>query len=173
MGKEQVVEFQEGLLYSDDVQNAVRYGYQYRKEAEEHESGSAHACLSNAPEILLWLGQKVVEGLAWDLFKELAKKIYRHFSLSDRPLLKGWDSLLTEERELQKFYSYVKEFNEQRMSVTEQQFKYIREEIIADYYGKECGKIYKEKKRIPTIEEYMRINREAISYADKIMEVCY
>ena len=71
MGKEQVVEFQEGLLYSDDVQNAVRYGYQYRKEAEEHESGSAHACLSNAPEILLWLGQKVVEGLAWDLFKEL------------------------------------------------------------------------------------------------------
>ena len=30
----QIEEFKEGLQYSEEVRNAVRYGYMYRKEAE-------------------------------------------------------------------------------------------------------------------------------------------
>ena len=57
------------------------------------------------------------------------------------------------------------------MTVTEEQFTYIREEIIADFLEKECGKIYEQEHRLPTIQEYMRIYREALVHADKLMEL--
>ena len=56
------------------------------------------------------------------------------------------------------------------MSITCEQRKYIREEIIADYYGREATKIYTTKNRLPNIEEYKQIHREAEAYADKILE---
>ena len=38
---------QEDFQYSDKVKNAVRYGYEYRKEAERQEDTHLHACLPN------------------------------------------------------------------------------------------------------------------------------
>lgn len=62
----QFEEFKEDILYSEEVKNAVRYGYQYRKEAEKHEAHKSvysNACLSEAPNILLWLGKLVIDGI--------------------------------------------------------------------------------------------------------------
>ncbi len=167
----QFEEFKEDILYSEEVKNAVRYGYQYRKEAEKHEAHKSvysNACLSEAPNILLWLGKLVIDGITWDIIKKLAKDLFEKFSMSNK-ITGELSCLLTEERELKTFYEYVKEFNEQSMRITEEQFKYIRDEIRADYYGKECGKIFYQEHRMPTIEEYMRITREAETYADSIM----
>lgn len=67
---ELIPEFQEGLKYSDDVHNAVRYGYGYRKESEIHESGSLHASLNQVPEVLLWLAKLIIDGLTFDAIKK-------------------------------------------------------------------------------------------------------
>lgn len=155
--------------YSDTVKYAVRYGYNYRIEAEQKHNSYSHACLPDTSAILLWLGQKVIDGVIWDLFKVAAKKLYEKFVKSNSYLSEKLSKFLSDEQDLKRFYTYVKEFNEQNMTVTEEQFKYIREEIIADFFGKECGKIYEQEHRLPTIQEYMRINREALVHADNLM----
>lgn len=162
-------DFREGLRYSDDVINAVRYGYQYRKESEQPEPSFSRNCLLETSEILLWLGQNVINGIAFDLFKEITTKLYQLFIKEDSPLAKYIDPLFVEERELKKFYDYVKEFNQHSMAVTEKQFEYIKDEVRADYYGKEVAKIINQENRLPTHEEYLRIFREAESHADSVL----
>ena len=160
-------EYKEGLNYKDEVKDAVRFGYQYRLEAEEN--GSINYCLPDASEILLWIANMILGGLAWDKLKLVINKLRYAVIDIKLPIDEETKSVLTEEMELKKFYTYVKEFNEQSMSVTANQFKYIREEIVADYYGKECEKIYNREHRLPTIEEYIRINREANERANRLM----
>lgn len=165
--------FREGLKYSDEVINAVRYGYEYRKESEKYadpqDGWHVQHCLPDPSGILLWLAKKVLDGIVFDAFKEICKKLYHQLTKSDTPLTKLVRRLLTDEHELEQFYAYVKEFNDGCMAVTVNQFKYIRDEIRADYCGKESQKIFDQYKRLPTIEEYMRINREADAYADSLM----
>lgn len=170
---DQISVFTENKKYSDEVINAVRYGYLYRKEAEKaehHEGISVHYSLPDVSEILLWLGKNILSGLAYDAVKALAKNAYSKLLKSTNPISSKLNALLTEERELKQFYTYVTEFNQQCMSLTEKQFKYIREEIVADYYGKECGEIYNHENRLPTIQEYIRIDREANEYADRLLK---
>ena len=166
----QLEEFKEGLHYSDEVRNAVRYGYQYRKEAEKLVSSSVHYCVPEPSQILPWLGQCIIGGVVWDEIKVLAKNAYTTFVNSKKPLSAELNSILTEERELQQFYKYVKDFNEQSMNLTETQFKQIREEIWADYLGKEVSKIIEQEKRLPTHEEYIRIFHEVQTHADRLMK---
>ena len=52
--------------YSDTVKYAVRYGYNYRIEAEQKHNSYSHACLPDTSAILQWLGQKVNDGVIWD-----------------------------------------------------------------------------------------------------------
>lgn len=162
-------EYKEGIDYSDEVRNAVRYGYQYRLAAEENDR--INYCLPDASDILLWIANMILSGLAWDKLKLVINKLSSTVTNTKKPIDDDTKSVLTEEIELEKFYTYVKEFNEQNMSVTAKHFKYIREEIVADYFGKECGKIYDNEHRLPTIEEYIRINREANAHADRLMKV--
>ena len=122
MSMNQLEEFKEGSQYSDEVRNAVRYGYQYRIEAEKPESRFVHHCLLETSQVLLWLGQKIIDGLVFDAFKAIAKKLFEYLIQKGAPLEKDANNLLTDERELQMFYKYVKEFNEHTMSVTENQF---------------------------------------------------
>ena len=166
----QLEEFKEGLHYSDEVKNAVRYGYQYRKEAEKLESSFVHHCLPDPSQILLWLGQCIIGGVVWDEIKVLAKNAYTMFVNSKKPISAELNSILTEEHELQQFYKYVKEFNEQNMNLTETQFNYIREEIWVDYLGKEVSKIIEQEKRLPIHEEYIRIFHEAQAHVDRLMK---
>lgn len=167
--------FREGLQYSDEVINAVRYGYEYRKESEKYsdpqDGWHVHHCLPDPSGVLLWLAKKVLDGLIFDAFKGVCKKLYQQLTNSETPLSKQVNNLLTDEHELQQFYDYVKEFNEGCMAVTEKQFKYIRDEIRADYYAKEVSKIMDSEGRLPTHEEYLRIFKEENEYADSLMKL--
>lgn len=167
--------YREGLQYSDEVINAVRYGYEYRKESEKYadpqDGWHVQHCLPDPSSILLWLASKVFDGLVFEVFKEICKKLYQKLIKSETPLSKLVCSILTDEHEMEQFYVYVKEFNDGCIDVTEKQFKYIRDEIRADYCGKESQKIYDQFKRFPTTEEYMRINRDADVYADSLMKL--
>lgn len=165
-----ISEYKIGQQYSDEVRNAVRYGYRYRKEAERLNNNLlVHACLNEEPDVLLWLANLVVCGVAWDAIKEIVKRLYKIVNKDGKSPLNLLDVDFSDEECLREFYNDVKEFNEQCMSVTNEQFKYIREEIIADYYGKECAKIFNNFNRLPTIEEYKRINNEANTHADMLL----
>lgn len=159
--------YHEGQTYTDEIKNSVRYGYMYRKEAESNVS--PHASLADASDVLLWLASAIASGYVWDVVKSLKNRILRKCRKSDffqDGLLR---SVLTDEKEFTLFYNYIKEYNNRCMAITEKQFKFIREEIIADYYGKEADKILHEHHRLPTTEDYMRINREANAHADMVM----
>ena len=70
-------DFQEGLPYSDEVINAVRYGYQYRKKIEDHEcDNDLHYYLPFDSQVVLWLGKLILDGLVWDAIKSSAKYLY-------------------------------------------------------------------------------------------------
>lgn len=162
-------DYKEDILYTDEIKDAVRYGYMYRKEAEKLEENTVHYCHGNTPDILLWLANLIIGGATWDVLKEAAKKLHSSLAKSLKPLAKTVESVLTEEQELNQFYVYVKEFNEHNMSITKKHFQYIREEIIADFVGKEVSKIYIQRKRMPTTEDYVHIFREANAHADRLM----
>lgn len=70
--------------YPSSVNDAVRYGYLYRKESEVIDS-SLHFSLPEASAILLWIASAVASGIAYDVIKESVKHIF--------PYLKGRDSL--------------------------------------------------------------------------------
>lgn len=165
--------FREGLQYSDEVINAVRYGYEYRKESEKYadpqDGWHVQHCLPDPSGILLWLAKKVLDGLIFDAFKGICKKLYQQLTKLETPLSNLVTRLLTDEHEMEQFYVYVKEFNESCMAVTEKQFQYIRDEIRADYTSQETSKIFLEEKRLPTHEEYIKIYRDAEAYVDKLM----
>ena len=166
----EIVDFKEGLQYPDEVKNAVRYGYEYRIESEKTESSYVKYCLPDPSEAILWLGQAILSGIAFDIIKEISKKFLKQLTKDGEQLDKLTDKILSDEHELEQFYAYVKEFNEDCMAITEKQFAYIREEVVADYCGNESQKIYDKYKRQPTIEEIIRIHREADVYADKVMK---
>lgn len=166
---EAISDYKEGQKYSDKVRNAVRYGYQYRKYAEQYEDGSSHACLGEAPDVLLWLANLIVGGMLWDGIKVAAKKLYSEFKRRGNKCDEETEAVLKEEVNLKVFYEMVVEFNEHQMTISEEQLEYIREEIIADYCGNEAEMILRNEKRLPTIDEYKRIHRVAILYADELL----
>ena len=159
-----------GQKYSDKVRNAVRYGYLYRKEAEKHENGSSHACLGETSDVLLWLANLIVGGMLWDGIKAIAKKLYSELKRRGSKCDEVTEVTLKKEVNLKVFYEMVVEFNEHRLTISEEQLKYMREEIIVDYCGNEIGKILGKEKRLPTIDEYKRIYSEAILYADELLK---
>jgi len=164
------VGFQEGAHYTDEVRNAVLYGYEYRKIAEDFEEQSIHYSLGDSPEILLWMANMIIGGVAWDAFKLAVKGLYHQVNNKSISLSGSIKALFNEEKQLKEFYDDIKEFNEHRMSLTKEQFKYIREEIVADYVGEVSSKIYERDHRMPTVEELIIINREASKYADQLMK---
>lgn len=155
------------MQFSDGVRNAVRYGYLYRLKAEK--DLSVHACIGDVPDILCWLAGTILSGFVWDVIKSQSRKMYRKIVKIGTNLDSEIEPIFTQEKQLYLFYKYVKEFNAYSMSITEKQFEYIKEEIIADYLGRECEIIWNQYNRHPTIEEYMNIYREANQYANRIM----
>lgn len=165
-----IYEYRDNISYSDEVRYAVRYGYQYRKDAEEAEknSSSLHYCLPDASSILLWLGGVIIGGATWDILKAVTVKTFNKLFQNGEDLDKETAKVLQSEEELRVFYEYVVEFHERRMTVTEKQMKYIKEEIFADYGAQKESEIYEKEERLATIEEKKIIIREAISFADNL-----
>lgn len=158
--------------YSKDVKWTVRYGYQYRKEAEKYaERGvQLHNSLIDASSILLWLGQLVLSGITYDVIKQYAKSLWEKLTSMKVVIPEDVDKVLLDEDELRKFVIYVSEFHGKSLKTTEKQTQYIREEIIADYVGESAGEIWAKEKRAPNHEEWVRINREANKFADELLE---
>ena len=163
-------QYKEGLTYSYEVKNAVRYGYQYRKEAEDINQ-SLKCCLPDASDVLLWLGNAILGGYMYDKIKILAKNIKQWLKENKRNVDQETATILENEEELKVFYEYVVEFNEHRMSVTEEQKNYIKEEIFADYGAAKEVDIIHKKGRMATLEERKVIYREALIYAEKLTEI--
>ena len=161
------LDYDKNLNYSDQVIAAVRYGYLYRKEATK--APTVHACLGEISSILLWLGKQVISGLAWDGVKLAAKRLYTLLTKEGSILDKVTSKVLTEEKELKMFYEQIQEFNKHSMSITEKEFNYIREEIIADTLGEETQKIYEQEKRLPTANDYLAIMKKANKVADRYL----
>lgn len=163
-------QYKEGLTYSYEVKNAVRYGYQYRKEAEDINQ-SLKYCLPDASDVLLWLGNAILSGYMYDKIKILAKNIKQWLKENKRNVDQETATILENDEELKVFYEYVVEFNEHRMSVTEEQKNYIKEEIFADYGAAKEIDIMNKKGRMATLEERKVIYREALIYAEKLTEI--
>ena len=162
----------ENTQYTDEVKYAVRYGWQYRREAEEHAGRDArlHYSLPEATTVLYWLANLVITGVAYDLIKNYAKALWEKLTSMKTKVPEDVNILLIDEDELKKFVVYVKEFSSKEMSATDEQAKYIREEIIADYIGETSGEIWSAKKRQPTHEEWLEIYQNANAFADDLLE---
>lgn len=164
-------EYQEGLEYSEEVKNAVRYGYQYRKEAESHIADNIKYCLGDVSDILYWIANMIIGGLSWDLLKGAVRKVYDMISTRGIKTDKETNDILTDETHLKTFYVYVNEFHNHSMSVDNNTLNCIKEEIIADYAGETIGEIISKENRIPETEEYVKIIRETIVYADSLLDI--
>ena len=167
-------EYIEGLQYSDEVLNAVRYGYQYRLEAEKYSQEKDyrfHQRLEDVPPLICWLVKLIIDGIAWDSLKKVARTVKDQFQRENRSLSPMVMDVLTEQQSLQQLYEYVKEFKEGRMSISDRERKYIIEEIVADYTGKQAAKIFEAEHRFPTDEEYKRILRDAYEAAEMILPI--
>ena len=128
-----------------------------------------YCSLGDVPEVLQWLASVIISGFVWDIIKAKAKKLYRRLTKDGATLDEVTKSILSDEKELEKFYKDVKEFNEHCMSLTEKQFLYIRDEIIADHVGKMSSEIFRQTNHLPTTDDYMRINKEATEFADCVL----
>lgn len=157
--------------YSKDVHFAVRYGYQYRLEAEEYaeEDILFNNCLGDASSFLLWIGNLVISGIAYDIIKKYAKALWEKLMSMKIVIPEDVNKVLIEEDELRKFVTYVDEFNNKAPGITKKQRQYIREEIMADYMGEACGEIWSRENRLPTHEERIRIHQEASRLADEVL----
>lgn len=163
----QVPEYQEGLQYTEEVIASVRYGYMYRKKSEENLS--SHACINIYPEALLWLASAIAGGYVYDKVRQVAKLLSQRI-FKEGKNLDEWTSLvLSDEKELKLFYDRVQEFNNHCMSVTEKQFNYIREEIMADVCGEETQKIFDREQRQPNHQEFLEMHRKAKKKADELL----
>lgn len=160
-----ILDYREGEAYKIEIQAAVRYGYYYRKEAERCEGRHFNACLGGASEILLWIANAVIGGVAYDVIKSSVKKLYKKLAVNKKQIEKISEGILSDEKKLEEFCLYVIEFHEHRIAASDEQIKYIKEEIIADYLGSKAGEL----RRLPTHEEWVQISRDAFQYADDLL----
>lgn len=160
-------DYKEGIKYLEDVQYAVRYGYLYRKEAEKNKS--IHACIGGDYTILYWIAGAIASGITWDVIKAAAKTLYDKITQKGAAINKITETILSDEEQLKEFYQCIIEYNRYSMSITEKQFQYIREEVVADYLGREAQKIYDQYMRQPTVQEYMDIIKKANAHAKRLL----
>lgn len=144
---------------------AVRYGYSYRKLAEilsDKSNGKLNFCLPEANEFLLWLGSAVLSGIAWDGIKTIAKNIY---SANRKEINKSNDKetllVFTDEEELYKFYTCIKAFQNGLSDISDSEYEYIEEEMMADFCAEMESEIVMREKRMITFEERKQIYKVA------------
>lgn len=164
-----IQEFQDGQIYSEETQNAVLYGYRYRIKAEECEENGIRCnfSLSETSPILYWLAQLVISGVAFDLIKKYASKLWNRLMKMKVEIPKDVEIILLDDDELKKFVTYVDEFNGKKPSFSPKVASYIKEEIVANYLGAKAGELG----RILTPEEILKYTKEAFQYADELTNI--
>lgn len=155
--------------YPSSVHDAVRYGYQYRKESEVCDS-NLHFSLPDASAILLWIASAVASGVVYDVIKASAKHLLSHLKERNQKLDKETETVLNDDEALKEFTVYIEEYYSHDMKITVEQEKYIKDEVAADTSGAESRKIYEETGRIVlTTEEYIHISKIAYKKAEELI----
>lgn len=146
--------------------DAIRYGYFYRKIAEEatkNENIRYHFCITNPSDFIEWIASLVISGVSFDLIKLFVKNIYSFvkskFNNPDKKQEKIIE-ILENEEELRLFVRYTREFHAGLKGVDSKIVKYIQEEINADFSGKVAGRIWEEEHRIPNAQDFLKIMKE-------------
>lgn len=142
---------------------AIRYGYSYRKLAQinkKDKGSSFNFCLPEASEYLLWLGGAILSGIAWDSIKAIAAKIYSLIK-TNKSIDKETEFVFLNEKELYKFYTYIKDYENGLSDIDDFEYKYIEEEMMADFCAEMETEIYMKEKRKITIEERIQIYKIA------------
>lgn len=167
------LDYIESEPYSSAAYDAVRYGYQYRKEAERYADsvdGKLHHCLPEPSAVLVYLAKNIIGGVVYDLFKIFARKLWtkikNHKSIKEN---KEVCDLFSSEESLEQFYLHITEFHNKEMNITSIQEKYIKEEVIADYCGEKTSIIFQQTNRFPTTQENIVIHQEAYQRAESII----
>lgn len=163
-----ITEYQKGFKYTEEIRNAVLFGYMYRKESERYEDSKIHYKIGDISEPLLWLAGAIASGLTWDFIKANVKLLYQHL-IKKGALDKISELVFTDEKQLKEFYNDIKEFNEHSMNITEKQFEYIREEIEANVVGEELGRIFSREKREPSVQEIMEAYGKARKKSNELL----
>lgn len=167
------LDYYENSTYSQEVYESIRYGFQYRKISEELATSDGRRlnfCLTDYYDILVPLANWIISGVSYDLLKAFVKNIWdkfkdRIFAKKDNDL----NDIFAKEDCLYEFYTYVKEFHEKRMNITEEQENYIKEEVMADYCSEQYSIIFSKYKRFVSVEESIVIKKEGRQKADKII----
>lgn len=153
----------ENELYPALVKDAVRYGYQYRIEAEKNNDDGKqfHCFLAEASSFIMWLGNMVIAGIAYDVIKKKAIQLWNHLMNMKVVIPDDVNKILLDEDELKRFVTYVDEFHRGQLNASKNEIEYIKEEIAADYFAKNAG-----KNGIHSEEDLLMVFREAMQYAD-------
>ena len=139
------IEYQENSSYSIYAYDAVRYCFQFRKAAEElakSENESLHFNLIEPSDVLIFLAEAILSGVTYDILKSIVTKTWSR--IKEKFNANKEDDIckvFLNEDCLLEFYTYIIEFNNRRMSITEQQEEYIKEEVVADYCGKKFSEV--------------------------------
>lgn len=139
----------------DMARMAVRYGYEYRKLANVVKSNNTpnlHFCIFQPDEILIQLAQIVLSGVAWDLIKILAQKLYEKIK-QKRKISNNAQKIFEENQSLSEFCTYIKDFQNGLIGLDRFEYEYIEEEMYADFMAELYSDLYKKENRMPTIEE--------------------
>ena len=159
----------------ENAMYAVRYGYQYRKQAIlklGHRDIKLHFCLPPVNEILVWIGKAVLSGIAYDVLKMGVKRLWSKIKAKEIQVDydKETEVILNNDDSLFEFYEYVEEYKNGFVHLTDDEFKYIYEEMIADFSSEEMCKLYtgdfirlSKEGRIEIIKEANKRARERIS----------
>ena len=150
--------------YSEELVNAVRYGYQYRLEAEKYAEIDfrLNHCLGDPSAVLLWLANLIKTGVVYDLINKAVRHLWDKMMQMKVEIPEDVNKVLLDEDELRRFVKYVDEFDRKALSTTNKETEYIREEIIADYYGIVAGELWNREKLLPTHQEWAEFSRTAI-----------
>lgn len=158
----------------NNIKLAIRYGYLYRKNAQTQceESSKINYCLPDVSEILIWLGYQILSGITWDTIKYIGKSIYNKYKNNNiiKDIDKETENILSDEEELYKFCEYIKEFENGLTNISEEEYKYIEEEMMADFCSEMETEIYTKEKRMVTIEERIQIRKTARIKIQKITQ---
>lgn len=125
---------------------AVRYGYQYRKMAQKSidDKNSIHMCLEDPSPILCFLANIVLSGITWDALKATAKKLYsviKKHKKKEQIEDKRINEIITDETKLYEFYDFIKEYESGFIHIEEIEYRYIEEEMYADFFAVEVKKV--------------------------------
>lgn len=142
---------------------AVRYGYSYRKLAQlnkKYKDIRFNCCISEASEYLWWLGGAILSGIAGDGIKAIAVKIYSLIK-TNKDIDEETEFVFSNKKELYKFYTYIKDYENGLSNIDDFEYKYIEEEMMADFCAKMETEIHMKEKREITIEERIQISKVA------------